>query len=103
MKRLKNGKQPGQDKLRQEFFKWMAGDQIFIRAMRMGITRIVERGYVPEAWKMFRTSMMPKVRRPEVGEHELVALTNTGYKNFMTIMKEKICRHLEENDAINPR
>ena len=100
--RLKDGKQPGPDKIRQEFFKWLAGDEMFIGAVRMGIKRVIEQGRVPETWKMSRTSMLPKVRKPEVGEHRPVALTNTGYKLFMAIVKDKICSHLEENNAINP-
>ena len=42
----------------------MTGDRRFIRAMRMGITRMVEWGNVPEAWEMSRMSMMPKVKKP---------------------------------------
>ena len=41
--------------------------------------------------------MLPKVKKPQVKEHRPIALTNAGYKLFMSVLKRKMVKQ-ELND-----
>ena len=61
---------------------------------------ILQNGKVPQNWKTSNTSLIPKTKKPNVNELRPIALTNTSYKIFMGIIKDKIEKHLETNRAI---
>ena len=43
----------------------------------------------PETWKTSKTAMIPKTDKPKVKEHR-TALTCSGYKMLMSLVKEKL-------------
>lgn len=44
--------------------------------------------------------MLPKVNKPQAKQHRPIALTNVGYKIFMSFIKDKIINHLRNNKLI---
>ena len=94
---VKERKQPGPDKLKGEIYKALMKSDVFIHALAQAFNKVMEEGRVPESWKTSRTVMLPKVKKPTAGQHRPIALTNTGYKLFMSAVKSRLVEHLEEN------
>ena len=90
---IKSGKQPGTDKIRGEIYKWMASSEVCTEK-----NKVIEEGIVPEGWKISKTVMIPKTKKPEPKDHSPIALTNVGYKIFMSRVKDKIVEHIRQVD-----
>ena len=101
LKKLKNGKQPGPDRMKAEIYRWMIDSEICLRTLGKCFNGVLYWGTPPEYWKKSRTIMIPKTKKPKVAEFRPIALTNVEYKIFMNIVKEKIVQRLSENNEIN--
>ena len=42
--------------------------------------------------------MVPKTKKPEHKDHRAIALTNVGYKIFMSLVKDKIVEHIRHEE-----
>ena len=62
---------------------------------------VIASGVVPRVWKLSRTVILPKKKKPVARKHRPIALTNVGYKLFMGIMKNRIVEHLDRNGLIS--
>ena len=40
--------------------------------------------------------MIPKTKKPEPKEHRPIALTNVGYKIFISLIKDKMVEHIRK-------
>ena len=100
LKNIKSKKAPGSDGLRGEFFKWMTEREECINALVEAIKDLTTRAEPPETWKESKTVMVPKIHKPTVKDLRPIALTNCGYKIFMSLAKEQIIEHLQRNDKI---
>ena len=69
--------------------------------MTQAYTAVLNEGTIPEGWKESKTVMIPKTGKPTAREHRPIALTNVGYKIFMTLVKSKLGEHLERNRLIS--
>ena len=96
-RRIKGGKSGGIDGLKPEMYKEMAGYGGSMEAFREAIERIVEEGGEPDSWKMSRTVMIKKKRKPEVKDLRPIALTDVSYKVMMSVIKDKIEQHIGDN------
>ena len=63
----------------------MASSEVSPRRITEAMNEVVERGIVPSEWKTSRTILIPKVRKPEPRDPRPIALTNVGYKIFMSL------------------
>lgn len=95
LRKLKNKKAPGMDNLKPELYKALVESSICVEKLTECLNRILENGEISENWKTSTTKMIKKTNRPTVKDLRPIALTNSSYKIFMAIMKEKIEKHLE--------
>ena len=58
----------------------------------------LERKEKPQEWKTSRTRMKEKTKRPTAKDLRPIALTNTSYKIFMSLLKDEIDDHIYSND-----
>ena len=94
LKGLKNRKAPGPDGLKNELYKKLKDDRFILNTLTECFNDIVETGNAPEEWKNSRTVMIPKTSKPRVDELRPVALTNSSYKVFMTLIKNNLENHI---------
>ena len=93
---VKSGKQPGTDKIRGEIYKWMASSEVCTEKIRLAMNNVMEEGIVPKWWKISKTVMVPKTKKPEPKDHRAITLNNVGYKIFMSLVKDKIVEHIRQ-------
>ena len=60
--------------------------------------KILDEGTIPENWKTSNTILIPKQNKPTIQDFRPLALTNIVYKLYMSIIKERIEKHLRENN-----
>ena len=92
---VKSGKQPGTDKIRGEINKWMASSEVCME-IKMAMNKVMEERNVLKGGKTSRTVMVQKTKKPEPKDHGPTALTNAGYKIFMSLAKDKIVEHIRQ-------
>ena len=93
---VKSGKQPGTDKIRGEIYKRMESSEVCTEKIRMTMNKMMEDGIIPKGRKISKTVMIPKTKKPESKDHRPIALTNVGYKIFMSRVKDKIVEHIRQ-------
>ena len=94
---MKNRKAGGCDGLKPEMYKVLLQSEIYVETLRRGPEEALIGRREPEEWKKSKTIMIPKTRRPKVSELRPIALTDVSYKLLMSIEKDKVERHIEEN------
>jgi hypothetical protein len=101
VKMIKTGKKEGPDGIRGEMVKSLTESPICMRAMTEGLNNVNRAGIPPESWKRSRTAMIPKVKKPQVSQMRPIALTNVGYKLYMSMVRNSIVVHLVNNDSLS--
>ena len=101
LKKVKNKKQAGPDELKGELFKWMGERETCLDAITSAINEIATSTNIPLHWKRSKTVMVPRTKEPTVSDLRPIALTNCGYKIFMSLAKEQLIEHLTVNGKIN--
>jgi hypothetical protein len=101
MNKIKNGKNEGPDGIKGELLKSLAESPICIRGIREGLNRVNREGRPPDSWKRSKTSMIPKTKKPTVTQMRPIALTNVGYKLYMSLLRDTIVEHMIRNDELN--
>ena len=94
---MKRGKAGGLDGLKPELYKALERSEVVVGALKEGIEKIVTEGGEPDEWREYRTVMIPKKKKPTVGDLRPIALTDVSYK---MVMKEAIERHLERSGMV---
>ena len=100
LRKLKNNKAAGTDKLKAELFKELGKRGKCREVMLRCFNSVLEGGDTPESWNISRTKMIRKERRPTVRDFRPIAITNISYKIFMSYIREKIEEHLRLNNLI---
>ena len=100
LRKLKNNKAAGTDKLKAELFKELGKRGTCREVMLKCFNSVLEGGNTPESWNTSRTKMIKKERRPTVRDFRPIAITNISYKIFMSFIREKIEEHLRLNNLI---
>jgi len=90
IEKIKNGKQPGPDGMKGEIYKALGKNIVCADRIAEVYNRVLDEGMVVDSWKESKTCMIGKVSRPVVKQHRPIALTNSGYKLFMGMVKEKL-------------
>ena len=100
LRKLKNNKAAGPDKLKAELFKELGKRGTCREVMLKCFNNVLEGGDTPESWNISRTKMIKKEKRPTVKDFRPIAITNISYKIFMSFIREKIEEHLRLNKLI---
>ena len=100
LRKLKNNKAAGTDKLKAELFKELGKRGICRKVMLKCFNKVLEGEETPESWNLSRTKMIKKERKPTVRDFRPIAITNISYKIFMSYIREKIEEHLRINNLI---
>ena len=95
LRNIRNGKQPGPDRLKGEVYKWLIKKPTCVKAFTEAVNSVVVKGVFPESWKKSNTTMLPKKSKPKVEDHHPIALTDVNYKLVMSLLKNSIMEHLE--------
>lgn len=101
IKKMRNGKAAGPDEIKAEVYKCILDDNDLITMMAYLLNKTLEEGNVPNDWKQSKTIMVEKTKKPKANEFRPIALTNVYYKIFMGIIKNKIEKHILENNIIS--
>ena len=97
LRRLKGRKAGGLDGLKPEMYKVLGESGECVEAMRRAMEKVLEEGGEPDSWRKSRTVMIEKNKKPTAYQLRPIALTDVSYKMMMSVMKEKIEEHIEEN------
>ena len=98
--KLKNKKQAGPDKLRNEMYKWLLDSNLCLNCLVSCYNGIQYIG-PPSEWKRSKTLMIPKKTNPTPRDLRPIALTNVSYKIYMALVKDKIVSHLADNNGFS--
>ena len=85
------------DRIKNELYKAMGKSSSCMKGLCQAMNSVLDEGRIKEEWKVSKTRMIPKIRRPQVKDHRPIALTNVGYKLFMSVMKGRMVQQ-ELND-----
>ena len=87
------------DGIRSELMKYIIKDEKIIKYTAKCYNNIL-REEVNKDWLTSKTTMIPKVKHPQILEHRPIAVTVNSSKIFWTIMREKIEVHLKNMNII---
>ena len=91
------GKAPGPDGVRGEIIKDIVNRDGCRKALLKSFNELLEGGEAPSTWKLSRTKMIKKVKKPTVKEFRPIAVTSLGYKLYWGYMREVIEEHIIKN------
>ena len=95
--KMKNGKQSVPDGIKNEMYNVIGRSNRYVREVCRAMNGILEDVIAGSEWKRSNTRILPKVKKSQVKEHRPIALTNAGYKLFMSVLKRKMVEQ-ELND-----
>ena len=101
LSKIRKGKMAGPDGLRGEIFKWMLKSDRCVEVLTKCLNGIDKDDGVPDSWKQSRTVLIKKKRKPEVKDFRPIALTNVGYKIYMSLVKGSLVKQMMENGDIS--
>ena len=79
----------------------MGEREVCLKTLTTALNTVTETMEPPEQWKTSNTVLIPKVKKPKVSDFRPIALTNTGYKLYMSMVKAKLVEHMQNNGKIN--
>lgn len=94
LKKMKSNKQSGPDGIKAEMWKWLGENKKTVEMLTKSLNKIIQEENIPESWKTSKTVLIPKNAKPKIKDFRPTALTNSGYKLYMSLPKEKIIEHL---------
>ena len=100
LKKLRIGKAAGPDGLRPEYYKTLLDSDVCINTLVDCFNTELEGKAKPEEWKISKTKMLEKKRKPTAKDLRPIALTNVSYKIYMALIKNELEEHLKENIAL---
>lgn len=101
LRKIKTRKKAGTDGLKGEIYKWLGERHLCVKTLTSPINEVTRNMEPPQEWKKSKTVLIPKVAKPKFSEFRPIALTNTGYKLYMYIVKSKLTYHLHKNNMMN--
>ena len=100
LKRMKGGTAAGPDGLKPEMYKAILKSDKCLRTLHKCMNKTLTEKNIPQEWKKSRTRMLPKKKKPAARDLRPIALTNVSYKLFMSMIKDKIEKHLLVNNEM---
>ena len=80
-----------------ELYKTLTKDETCLETLAECLKKELGIRQKPPKWKKSKTKMKKKVKKPTEKELRPIVLTNMSYKLFMSLAKNEIEEHLEEN------
>ena len=101
IRKMKNKKAPGNNKLTSELYKEVAKNDVCLQKLTTAMNNTIARKEIPEEWTKSTTKLIPKTKNPKIKDFRPIALTECSYKICMGLIKGKIEEHLERNGLNN--
>ena len=99
--KLKKRRACGPDGLKNEMYIEMSKSDVCMDILVNCLNKELERREKPNSWKMSKTVMIPKKRKPEAKDLRPIALTDCSYKILMAIVRDEIEEHLKRCGMVN--
>ena len=100
LNKIKNKKAAGPDGLKSELYKILGKDKQCLETLTKCLNYELQRNNKPKEWKISKTILLEKKKKPTVKDLRPIALTDISYKIYMTLLKNKIEHHLKINDEM---
>ena len=100
IKKLKCKKAAGPDGIKAEIYKALADKEEIVVALTECFQNEIEEKEKPSEWKLSRTKMIEKRKKPTAKDLRPIALTDISYKLFMSLIKDEIEAHLRINNEM---
>ncbi|KAI3378983.1 hypothetical protein SNEBB_003012 [Seison nebaliae] len=100
LKSTKTRKAAGPDGLKPEMYKALLTSEACTKKLAECMTEELHKTTEMAEWKISKTKMLRKIRKPTAKDLRPIALTNTSYKIFMTQIKRMIEEHIMKNGKI---
>ena len=100
LKGLKKRKAPGPDGLKGELYSAMIKNKTCLETLTRCLNNELQSENKPPQWKISKTVLIAKNRKPTVKDFRPLALTDISYKLFMAILRNRIEEHIEHNNGI---
>ena len=97
LKKVKNKKATGPDKLKGELFKELGKSEVCLKTMVNCFNNVLKEEEAPSSWTKSTTKMIKKTRKPTARDFRPIALLNTSCKIYMSFIRDEIERHLKIN------
>merc|ERR1712030_302343 len=89
VKRQKNGKAAGTDKVKTEVMKHMVKNKKIRKGLVNAFNKCLKEKVHPN-WMESNTTMLPKSKKPRIKEHRPIAVTNWSSKVYSTFVRKKM-------------
>ena len=100
LNKLKNKKAPGPDGLKGELYKIIGNSKKCLEIITKCLNNELKRTDKPNEWKISKTILLEKKRKPTAKDLRPIALTDISYKIYMSLIKNKIEHHIYKNNEI---
>ena len=101
LKMVKGKKKAGPNNMKPEIYKWIMDNRACLDIFTGCLNKVVREGRPPNQWKKSNTILIAKKDKPSKSDFRPLAMTNVTYKIFMSLVKEKIVKHLERNEKMS--
>ena len=101
LKKIKNNKACGPDGIKNEMYKYLVDSPKCLETLEYCFEKELNCTNKPDSWKKSLTKMIPKETKPTVDQFRPIALTDSSYKIFTAMIKEKIEEHLFKSQVMN--
>ena len=100
LEKIKNKKSSGPNLLKPELYKELGNSDFCTKTMARVYENQIHSDKIPKSWKGTRTKVIKKIKKPTVKDFRPIALANISYKLLMSIVKDQIEEHIEQNNLI---
>ena len=100
LRKLKGSKKAGPNGLKNEMYKWLLESDLSVNSLVACFNNIQQNG-PPQSWKNSKTVLIPKKKKPASKDLRPISLTDTSYKIYMSLCKDKIMKHLAHNNQFS--
>ena len=98
LKKVNNNKAAGPNGLKSDLYKTLGKDRKIVEKLTECLNRIIVESHIPGEWMTTTTNLIPKVKKPQTNQLKPIALSNFSYKMLMSILRDKIDKHIKENN-----
>ncbi|KAG7311162.1 hypothetical protein JYU34_002159 [Plutella xylostella] len=96
---LKNNKATGKDKISNEVIKCYCED--LLEPLQLIYNKILHTGTLPKQWYLASIILLHKKKcQKDINNYRPISLSSTLYKIFMTVLKNRLYRALDENQTV---
>ena len=98
LKKMKNKKSTGPDKIKPELYKAMGTSGFCMLKLTECPQNTLDQERKITSWEMSNTILLPKVIKPVARDLRPIALRDSSYKIFISIIGNKIDKHINSQN-----